>query len=529
MLLRRASILLLVLVTVFALEERGHHTANADHGQPWTAYFTDFQTIRPLSTSDYSVGPYTFLMEALEFSIDPEAETAYVLSYQSGLINKVDLVSQTVVSSLHQVADTTSIAYAPDGETVYFTHGNGLTAIDTATDAVSPAIPAGYQPRGVAISPDGKTAYVTGESTLLHRIDLTTGTPLEPLSIAPFDGRSIVIAPSGRFAYIGSQASVLIVDLVTGGVSALESNIQNAYAIAITPDGGTLYVVSYSNGLVFPVDLHAQTIGSPIPTPLHPFTIAIAPDGHTAFVGSSGYIYVLDLSTNTVLHRTANLNAHWVAITPDQAPEARFTSVPAVAGRETSFDASSSTTRFGDIVLYEWDFGDGHRVTTSSPTVAHTFAQAGSFAVSLSVTNSGGTSTETVFNGQITLRNGGPEAVAETVVTVVNPTVTPTVVPSFTATSVPEVSGGGRAPTAISSPTATPEPEPTAIRAVEGVAQTPPPRGIVLPDTGSGLVGVRSSAESGSVAGRIPAIVLLIGLAITSSSLMGLKAPRATR
>jgi PKD repeat protein len=57
-------------------------------------------------------------------------------------------------------------------------------------------------------------------------------------------------------------------------------------------------------------------------------------------------------------------------------------------GRPFSFDGSGSTPGSGQIVKYEWNFGDG--ATGSGATVSHVYAKGGNYTVSLKVTNSDG-------------------------------------------------------------------------------------------------------------------------------------------
>jgi len=47
-----------------------------------------------------------------------------------------------------------------------------------------------------------------------------------------------------------------------------------------------------------------------------------------------------------------------------------------------TFDASLS---FGDIVLYEWDFGDGNITSVTEPIIIHTFQEVGNYTVALTV------------------------------------------------------------------------------------------------------------------------------------------------
>ena len=55
-------------------------------------------------------------------------------------------------------------------------------------------------------------------------------------------------------------------------------------------------------------------------------------------------------------------------------------------------------------------------MTASGPTVAHTYARGGSYAVTLTVTDSAGTSINRVFTGQTVSNNGGPSATQDQLV-----------------------------------------------------------------------------------------------------------------
>jgi PKD repeat protein len=55
-----------------------------------------------------------------------------------------------------------------------------------------------------------------------------------------------------------------------------------------------------------------------------------------------------------------------------------------------SFDGSASTDSDGTIVSYAWDFGDGITATDTLATASHTYAAAGTYTVSLTVTDDGG-------------------------------------------------------------------------------------------------------------------------------------------
>jgi hypothetical protein len=88
-----------------------------------------------------------------------------------------------------------------------------------------------------------------------------------------------------------------------------------------------------------------------------------------------------------------------IAITPDQAPTANFSVALAQAGHATTFDANSSSVTYGSVTRFAWNFGDGQSATTGSPVVSHTFANAGAYNVTLTETDSAGTSIPPAVGG----------------------------------------------------------------------------------------------------------------------------------
>ena len=85
------------------------------------------------------------------------------------------------------------------------------------------------------------------------------------------------------------------------------------------------------------------------------------------------------------------------------APTAAFSLLPAVPsiGEWIRFDGSTSTDSDGSIASYQWSFGDGS-APVSGPIVYHQFTSAGTYVVSLTVTDDDGatdTASQTVYLG----------------------------------------------------------------------------------------------------------------------------------
>jgi|GEM_PF-237165 len=121
-------------------------------------------------------------------------------------------------------------------------------------------------------------------------------------------------------------------------------------------------------------------------------------DSKTGTGVSPTHVYTLPGSYVASLTVTDNRGGtstvtHSVTVTaPNVAPTAAFTSTATNLGVAT--DATSSTDSDGSIVSYAWDFGDSS--TASGVTASHTYAAAGTFTISLTVTdNKGATGTVT--------------------------------------------------------------------------------------------------------------------------------------
>ncbi len=122
----------------------------------------------------------------------------------------------------------------------------------------------------------------------------------------------------------------------------------------------------------------------------------------THFLGAIDEVAVYD----SVLS-SSQVATHFAVGSGQQAPSAAFDVT--TAGLTASFDASGSAAASGStIASYDWSFGDGTSGTGVSPS--HPYAAGGTYAVTLTVTDSRGLSSSVTRDVSVAAPNVGPSA-----------------------------------------------------------------------------------------------------------------------
>ncbi|HEV7657845.1 MAG TPA: phytase [Mycobacteriales bacterium] len=208
------------------------------------------------------------------------------------------------------------------------------------------------------------TAGTTPADRVLVDSVTTSGGRLVP----DIEGLTIVYQPNGTgYLMASSQAA---------------SNTANFYAV-YERQGANAFVRTFRvvNGATVDgcgrtdgIDAVAQNMG-----PAFPNGMFVCQDNNNSVPGVSGnqnFKFV-------PLERVVGLNQQPPANTP---PTARFTS--SCAGLSCTLDGSGSSDAEGAIASYHWDFGDGS--TGSGVRPAHAYGAAGTYQVTLTVTDSAG-------------------------------------------------------------------------------------------------------------------------------------------
>jgi PKD repeat protein len=129
-------------------------------------------------------------------------------------------------------------------------------------------------------------------------------------------------------------------------------------------------------------------------------TLTATPDAYSIFTGWLGDCSGTG-SCQVTIDQARSVTATFALNAP---PHASFT--VACAGLSCSFDGSGSADSDGSIATYAWDFGDG--ASGSGQTVSHAYGRAGSYTVTLTVTdNAGATATDSKAINPISLSARG--------------------------------------------------------------------------------------------------------------------------
>ncbi len=144
-----------------------------------------------------------------------------------------------------------------------------------------------------------------------------------------------------------------------------------------------------------------------------PRTVHVTQGYHQLTVHKAGYndwtrgVFVIAGFT-----RTLNVNLTPSAPT-NQPPTAAFSFSPAnpTVGQQVLFDGGASSDADGSIVSYRWDFGDGQTSGPSgSSAIYHSFAAAGTYTVTLTVTDNDGASDSVTHTVRVGTPNQAPVA-----------------------------------------------------------------------------------------------------------------------
>ena len=173
---------------------------------------------------------------------------------------------------------------------------------------------------GLVMSPDGSTLYAFGQSSSEKKAEIipiatATNTPGKPVSVGTtYGGGGVYVAPDGQLLYlvnygITQTTDVIPVSMATGTAGKPIKINGFVYAMAFNPNGSTAYVASEprqkpsvtctgQTGVVTPISTATNLRGRPSRVACDPYAIAVTPDGKTVWVGSRNWVTPISTATD---------------------------------------------------------------------------------------------------------------------------------------------------------------------------------------------------------------------------------------
>jgi 6-phosphogluconolactonase (cycloisomerase 2 family) len=298
-----------------------------------------------------------------------------------------------------------SIVLSPDGTSAYVTSsslGVGEVSQYTVgsngelTPMSTPTVAAGGTPVGIVVSPDGQSVYVVDEAGSIFQYSIGTGGALTEVTANTVSVTSnsnyIAVSPDGTngYAYVISNSGVVSqftigTDDSLTPMSTPTFTASGSSAIAVTPDGTTVYIVEKMLGDIVPFTIGSNgelTAGTPTVTLKGISALAVSADGKSAYAATNmGGGEVLQFSVGVGDSLTADTPATVpggstptsIAATPLSA----LVAVPTVTAGATSSVTGTAATLAGSVIpnyastTYHFEYGTSLTFgSTTTPTVA---------------------------------------------------------------------------------------------------------------------------------------------------------------
>lgn len=223
---------------------------------------------------------------------------------------------------------------SPDGKTLAVSNGgaaeNGLTLIDTTTGAARQHLALSRaQSSGIAYAPDGTTLYVGGgNSGQVHVLRIGADGKAEltqPILLSDLyqlderptadSGKSpaylsgMAISGDGKTLYVANlpNDTLYALELPTGTVRTKRAltSMDRPGCLRLSPDGKTLYAALWGKGEVLALDPNTLETRQTITVGAHPNDLLFTRDGSRLFIscGNADAVYVVNPATGQTTER----------------------------------------------------------------------------------------------------------------------------------------------------------------------------------------------------------------------------------
>ena len=271
--------------------------------------------------SDFAAWAVTFML-VTAVAGQAGAGEVWVTNMVSANVQVIDPDTMAVVATIPADKGAHNVTFSHDGKLAFIanTRANNVTIIDAVGKKVLGTVPTGRKAHQVSVSPDGTLAVSSNKGTdFVTLIDVKAMQPIGEITIA--DGAvGSVFSPDGTKLYVtNSRAAIVsVVDVEARQVTGTLPGGKDAFIP--TSDWSQAWATAPDEGKILLIDVVKGELAAEIPVPGVPHGMALSPDGGSLYVVQYrlNKITVIDTTSRKIVN-TASLGngAEQVAISPD--------------------------------------------------------------------------------------------------------------------------------------------------------------------------------------------------------------------
>ncbi len=231
-----------------------------DGGQLWVAAFgrRDTENLEVFdAVSLRLLGRVSIRGNPVEVIFDRQGRRAFVSSFAAARVMEIDVATRRVIRELPAGLDPKTMALSPDERLLYVVNwrSNDVSVVDLTSGRELRRLATGRHPRGIVVSPDGRILVATTEGDRVHELR-SDGTRLRDLRTCEFP-RHLVLAPDASAVHVTcSGASAVVTYRLSDWTRVATARTgRNPRTLAGTSDGRFLAVADYDGRSVTLVDL----------------------------------------------------------------------------------------------------------------------------------------------------------------------------------------------------------------------------------------------------------------------------------